>query len=71
MCSQSTEARLFELSAEIVRTDLGLYRLRDVVRLERIFQLGHPELRGEFPPLRTPAVHTSHAGLTPVGRAWV
>lgn len=56
VCSQSTEAHLVGLPAEIVRTDLGLYRLRDVARAERVFQLSHRELRGEFPPLRTIAV---------------
>ncbi len=56
VCSQSTEARLPSLPAEILRIDLGLYRLRDVACPERVFQLGHRELRAEFPPLRTPAV---------------
>jgi class 3 adenylate cyclase len=55
VCSQSTEARLSSLPAEIIRIDLGLYRLRDVTYPERVFQLGHRELRADFPPLRTPA----------------
>jgi class 3 adenylate cyclase len=57
VCSQSTEAHLADLSAEIIRTDLGLHRLRDVARPERIFQLGHRDLPAAFPPLRTLAVH--------------
>jgi predicted ATPase/class 3 adenylate cyclase len=56
VCSQSTEPRLADLTGEIVRTDLGLHRLRDVARAERVFQLSHRELRAEFPPLRTLAV---------------
>ncbi|MGH9290058.1 MAG: hypothetical protein ACRD0V_17490 [Acidimicrobiales bacterium] len=56
VCSQSTEPRLADLTGEIVRTDLGLHRLRDVARAERVFQLSHGELRAEFPPLRTLAV---------------
>jgi predicted ATPase len=56
VCSQTTEARLSGLTAEIVRTDLGVHRLRDVARAERVFQLGHRELRAEFPPLDTLAV---------------
>jgi predicted ATPase/class 3 adenylate cyclase len=56
VCSQSTVVHLDGLPAEIVRTDLGLHRLRDVARAERIFQLGHRELSTEFPPLRTLAV---------------
>lgn len=56
VCSQSAEARLVGLTGDIVRTDLGLHRLRDVARAERVFQLGHRGLRAEFPPLRTLAV---------------
>ncbi|HZZ94980.1 MAG TPA: adenylate/guanylate cyclase domain-containing protein [Usitatibacter sp.] len=33
--------------------DLGSARLRDVVRPERIFQVVHPRLRADFPPLRS------------------
>jgi predicted ATPase/class 3 adenylate cyclase len=56
VCSHSTEARLADLPAEIVRTDLGLHRLRDVARAERVFQLAHRNRPAEFPPLRTLAV---------------
>lgn len=53
VCPQSTEDELAGLPSEIVRTDLGLHRLRDVARAERVFQIGHRGLRAEFPPLRT------------------
>jgi predicted ATPase/class 3 adenylate cyclase len=33
--------------------DLGEHRLRDLLEPERVFQLVHPELPAEFPPLRT------------------
>ncbi len=33
--------------------DLGEHRLRDLGRPARVFQLNHPELRADFPPLRT------------------
>jgi predicted ATPase/class 3 adenylate cyclase/DNA-binding CsgD family transcriptional regulator len=33
--------------------DLGRHRLKDLDRPERIFQLVHPDLRRDFPPLRT------------------
>jgi len=56
VCSQSTEARLVDLPAEIIRTDLGLHRLRDVARAERVFQLAHRNRPAAFPPLRTLAV---------------
>jgi predicted ATPase/class 3 adenylate cyclase len=34
-------------------TDLGSHQLRDLARPERIIQLCHPDLRIEFPPLRS------------------
>jgi predicted ATPase/class 3 adenylate cyclase/DNA-binding CsgD family transcriptional regulator len=33
--------------------DLGVHRLKDLSRPERMFQLCHPDLRPEFPPLRS------------------
>jgi predicted ATPase/class 3 adenylate cyclase len=51
-----------QASADLVRDapldpvgflDLGEHRLRDLGRPEHVFQLTHPELRSEFPPLRT------------------
>jgi predicted ATPase/class 3 adenylate cyclase len=33
--------------------DLGPHRLRDLSEPERLFQLVHPDLRDDFPPLRT------------------
>ncbi|TMP94254.1 MAG: adenylate/guanylate cyclase domain-containing protein [Verrucomicrobia bacterium] len=33
--------------------DLGQHRLRDVAETEHVFQLRHPELREEFPPLKS------------------
>jgi predicted ATPase/class 3 adenylate cyclase len=35
-------------------TDLGTHPLRDLPRPERVVQLCHPDLRNDFPPLRTP-----------------
>ncbi|BBY81147.1 LuxR family transcriptional regulator [Mycolicibacterium pulveris] len=32
--------------------DLGSHSLRDLPRPERVLQLNHPDLRGDFPPLR-------------------
>jgi class 3 adenylate cyclase len=40
-------------------TDLGSHPLRDLPRRERVVQLCHPDLRDDFPPLRTAkSVHT-------------
>ena len=33
--------------------DLGQHRLRDVSEMEHVFQLAHPELRADFPPLKS------------------
>jgi hypothetical protein len=33
--------------------DLGMYRLKDLGRPEQIFQVRHPRLRDDFPPLRS------------------
>jgi predicted ATPase/class 3 adenylate cyclase/DNA-binding CsgD family transcriptional regulator len=53
-------------------TDLGTHPLRDLPRPERVVQLCHPDLRNDFPPLRTPksvGVHNLPVQLTSfVGR---
>ena len=33
--------------------DLGEHRLKDLARPERVFQVCHPDLESEFPPLRS------------------
>ena len=57
------------LSADVSLRDLGLHRLRDLARAERVFQILHPELPPAFPPLRSlgvrhnlPAARTSFIG---------
>src|SRR5689334_18814176 len=53
--------------------DLGTHAVRDLPRPERVVQLCHPDIRNEFPPLRTARTTRSHnlpAQLTTfVGRA--
>src|SRR6201993_4266670 len=44
---------LDRLPADAWLTDLGSHQLRDLPRLQRVVQLCHPDLRNEFPPLRT------------------
>jgi predicted ATPase/class 3 adenylate cyclase len=41
-------------------TDLGTHQLRDLPRPERVVQLCHPDLRNDFPPLRTPKSVGAH-----------
>ena len=61
-----------QLPADAWLTDLGTHPLRDLPRPERVVQLCHPDLRNDFPPLRTAntvAAHNLPAQLTSfVGR---
>ena len=42
-----------QLPANVTLNDLGSHSLRDLPRPERVIQLCHPDLRNDFPPLRT------------------
>jgi predicted ATPase/class 3 adenylate cyclase len=42
-----------QLPAEITLVDLGMHRLKDLIRPEHVFQLAHPALTSAFPPLRS------------------
>jgi predicted ATPase/class 3 adenylate cyclase/DNA-binding CsgD family transcriptional regulator len=61
-----------QLPADAWLTDLGTHPLRDLPRPERVVQLCHPDLRNDFPPLRSHtnlAAHNLPAQLTSfVGR---
>ena len=61
-----------QLPADTWLTDLGTHPLRDLPRPERVVQLCHPDLRNDFPPLRSHtniAAHNLPAQLTSfVGR---
>jgi predicted ATPase/class 3 adenylate cyclase/DNA-binding CsgD family transcriptional regulator len=48
------------LPADAWLTDLGTYELRGVARPERVVQLCHPDLRNDFPPLRTSKSVAAH-----------
>ena len=51
--------------------DLGPARLRDLPRSEQLFQVAHPALRAQFPPLRgleAPPTNLPHALTSFVGR---
>ncbi|HKS53454.1 MAG TPA: tetratricopeptide repeat protein [Pseudonocardiaceae bacterium] len=72
LCSQ-TAAELIgaQLPADVTLIDLGEHRLADLARPERVFQLTHPELPSQFPPLRSLGAHRHNlpVALTPfVGR---
>jgi predicted ATPase/class 3 adenylate cyclase/DNA-binding CsgD family transcriptional regulator len=48
------------LPADAWLTDLGAHPLRDLTRPQRVVQLCHPDLRNDFPPLRTPSSVVAH-----------
>lgn len=59
--SGATEAMVLDrLPADGWLTELGSYPLRGVPRPERVLQLCHPDLRTEFPALRTSETTASH-----------
>jgi predicted ATPase/class 3 adenylate cyclase len=47
------EALAGATSPEITLLDLGLHRLKDLLGPQRLFQVCHPELPGQFPPPRS------------------
>ena len=59
---------LSDVSAELVRSgsqpvglaDLGVHRLRDLSEPERVWQVIHPDLRRDFPPVRGVATSSSN-----------
>src|SRR3954469_8308813 len=47
------EMAVGQLPSEVGLLDLGEHSLRDVIRLERVFQVVHPQLPRQFPRLRS------------------
>ncbi|MCE3275763.1 MAG: hypothetical protein K0R13_1618 [Propionibacteriaceae bacterium] len=45
--------------------DLGEHRLRDLLEPERVFQLVHPDLPGDFPPLKSLEIRPNNLPLQP------
>jgi predicted ATPase/class 3 adenylate cyclase len=68
--SAAAELLLDDLPPETTLRDLGEHRLKDLVRPEHVYQVAHPALAAEFPPLQTldsfpnnlPAQFTSFVG---------
>src|ERR1700731_171552 len=59
--SGTTESLVVDaLPADAWLTGLGTHELRGVARPERVVQLCHPDLRNDFPPLRTPKSVAAH-----------
>jgi hypothetical protein len=59
--SGATEAMVIDrLPDDAWLNDLGTHQLRDLPRPERVVQLCHPDLRNDFPPLRTSTSAVSH-----------
>ncbi len=57
-----------QLAGEAVLTDLGVHRLKDLSRPERVWQLSAPGLAEDFPPLRSldAFAHNLPVQLTPL-----
>ena len=53
LSSTTKELARERLPVDATLRDLGEHRLRDIARGERVFQLCHPELPSEFPPIRS------------------
>ncbi|HEU5318193.1 MAG TPA: adenylate/guanylate cyclase domain-containing protein [Chloroflexota bacterium] len=54
LLSMATEELVRDsLPPRVTLADLGEHRLKDLGRPERIFQLAHPDLPADFPPLRS------------------
>jgi predicted ATPase/class 3 adenylate cyclase len=58
ICSQAAVELIgMQLPVEVALIDLGEHRLADLSRPERVFQVTHPGLPSQFPPLRSLGVH--------------
>lgn len=51
--SASRDLVVDELADDVSLLDLGVHRLKDLTRPERVWQLVHPDLEATFPPLRS------------------
>ncbi len=73
LCSRATaDLAGAKLPAEVSLVDLGEHRLADLNRSEQVFQVSHPALPSDFPPLRSLRAHRHNlpVALNPfVGRA--
>ena len=66
LLSQSTRELLEqELPAEVSLRDLGVYRLNDLQRPTRLFQVVIADLPADFPPLRTLDAHANNLPIQP------
>ncbi len=70
LLSQAAAALTREsMPPECALIDLGTHRLRDLEREEHIFQLAHPDLRADFPPIK--ALRARHDNLPPERTAFI
>jgi predicted ATPase/class 3 adenylate cyclase len=54
-----------DLPANVELRDLGIHRLKDLIRPEHIFQVVTPDLPADFPPLRTLDAHRHNLPAQP------
>jgi predicted ATPase/class 3 adenylate cyclase len=61
LCSRATADLLSDSPhSDVALLELGSHRLRDLERPEVVFQVTHPELPVDFPPLPTPSAGTGN-----------
>lgn len=60
MSGTTADLVLDRIPEEAWLADLGTHSVRDLPRPERVVQLCHPDIRNEFPPLRTAKAARSH-----------
>ena len=60
LSATTSELVVDQLPTEAWLTDLGSHLLRGLPRPERVVQLSHPDLRNDFPPLRTQGPSRTH-----------
>jgi predicted ATPase len=65
LLTEPARALATTLPAEHALIDLGPHRLRDLLEPERIFQLAGPNLRVDFPPLKSLDPHTNNLPVQP------
>jgi predicted ATPase/class 3 adenylate cyclase len=65
LLTEPARALATTLPADHTLIDLGRHRLRDLLEAERIFQLAGPNLRVNFPPLKSLDLHTNNLPVQP------
>jgi predicted ATPase/class 3 adenylate cyclase len=61
LLSQATyELTRDSLPESVSLRDLGTHQLKDLARPEQVYELQHPDLPGDFPPIKSLSTHPNH-----------